>query len=92
MLFNRRGLLLALGLLVPFSVIGCTTKADGDPEVQKHKGDLIEIYDLYTTYVKKNQRPPQKLADLTQKEQQTVAPGAASTPERRIHRHLGRGY
>jgi hypothetical protein len=73
---RRYGLiLLALVPLFVF-VLGCdkSQQQAGDTDLQARKSELNEIYNLYTLYVKINQKPPQRVTDLTQKEQQATSP------------------
>jgi hypothetical protein len=35
---------------------------------------LTEIYEMYSVYVKKNQKPPQQKSDLTQKSNESINP------------------
>jgi hypothetical protein len=72
---GRYGFVL-LALIPLFFVSGCGQQSGTISEEQRRKEDLAGIYDLYKLYAKKNQKPPAQLADLTQKEQRTSAPGA----------------
>ena len=45
-------------------VMGCGGNQAVEPEVQRHKGELTDIYNSYATYSKNNQRPPQKMSEI----------------------------
>lgn len=51
-----------VGLLV--SPLGCGKGKSVDPEVQRRTAELGEVYEMFTMYAKKNQRPPKQVADL----------------------------
>jgi hypothetical protein len=50
-------------LTIPLLALGCGKKAV-EPETQRRNSELAEIYDSYTMYAKKNQRPPKQVSDL----------------------------
>jgi hypothetical protein len=53
--------------------LGCgSAKQTGDPETMRKQAELGEIYDSYTMFAKKNQRPPKQISELMQKEYQAV--------------------
>lgn len=63
--------LLVVAALAP----GCGgNKADGDPEMARRKAELGQIYEVYSLYVKRSQRPPQQLSDLNQQDLQASYP------------------
>ena len=68
-----RSLLLCLATLALFAS-GCGKQNADDPDAQRNTNVLSEIFDMYTVYVKKNQKPPQRVADLTLKENQMISP------------------
>jgi len=76
--FGRNDFVLLALTLPPLLLVGCEKPQQSavDAEAQGRKSELSEIYLLYTLYTKTNQKPPQRVGDLTQKEQQATAPAA----------------
>lgn len=71
---SRRGLLSALTTL-SLLVAGCGKSPDaGNPDEQRYKSVLDELFAMYSGHVKTKQKPPQKASDLTQKDNQTIYP------------------
>jgi hypothetical protein len=69
----KKTAILAAFLVVSFSAAGCSKPPpDADPE----KAELNDLYDLYLTYLKQNQRPPKQLSDLNKPQYETISPGA----------------
>jgi hypothetical protein len=61
--------------VVPFLAGGCGgDRSIGDPQEHRRKAELAEIYEIYTGYAKRNQRPPRQWSDLNQAEFQGVYP------------------
>jgi hypothetical protein len=63
----------------PLVAAGCGSKGGdaNDPDVMRRRADLSDIFDMYTMFIKRNQKPPQRVADLAQKNNQTLTPMAA---------------
>ena len=78
-MFRSRNSLILLALTaLPLLALGCGKSQDaGDPDVERHKNVLTELFEMYSVYAKKNQKPPQRVADLTQKDNQTIHPAGA---------------
>jgi hypothetical protein len=75
MTFTRKTALLLPILALSVLIVGCGgNQAREDPETVRRKNELGQIYDLCMGYLKTNQRPPAKLADLNQKHLQTLYP------------------
>jgi hypothetical protein len=62
-------------LLMTVSVLvaGCSKSVE---EASPEKARLTEIYELYTSYVKRNQAPPKEFADLNVRSYSEIYPGA----------------
>ena len=55
-------------LILSVLVVGCSGKpTEGDPDTLHREADLREIYDMYTMYAKRNERPPTQASDLLRK-------------------------
>jgi hypothetical protein len=67
----------ALACLLP----GCGGQSD-DPATLSRKNELLEIHEMYTSFVKRNQRPPQQLSDLTQKANEMISPAGTGALRR----------
>jgi hypothetical protein len=69
----KKTVILAAFLAGSFLAAGCSKPApDADPE----KANLNDLYDLYLTYLKQNQKAPKQLSDFTKPQYETISPGA----------------
>jgi hypothetical protein len=60
----RKTSILLVLLVGAVLVMGCGGNQAVEPEVQRHKSELNDIYTSYFMYSKRNQRPPQKMSDI----------------------------
>jgi hypothetical protein len=66
---------LCLGALLGAVTVGCSKQAaEVDPEVQRRKSELSEVYEIYMQFIKTNQRPPKQLSELNRTEYEGMAP------------------
>jgi hypothetical protein len=70
MSFAQKSLVL-LALPVLF-LPGCGKQNAEAPEVANRKHELTELYDMYSLYVKTNQEPPHRVADLATDANRTI--------------------
>jgi hypothetical protein len=75
MSFARKTLVLLALAALPFATLGCGSKTADDPKTLTRRNELVEIYDMYTLYAKRNGRPPRNAADLTKKVDQAHSAG-----------------
>jgi hypothetical protein len=61
-------------IAISFLPLGCSGKPSADPEMTRRNTDLGAVYEIYSQYVKANQRPPKQLSDLTQRQYQGIYP------------------
>lgn len=71
---SRRNPLFLFALIMPF--IGCGKTSSEDPELNPQKLDLTGIHELYASFMKVRQQPPQKSADLDTNENEIGYGGA----------------
>src|SRR5262249_39863980 len=69
--------------LLPIVVLSCLVagcgKADGDTPTDPSVGELGEIYEIYTAYLKVNEEPPTKFADIKKPEYEVPYPQGFQT-------------
>ena len=72
--FARKVPILFVFFAVPVLAVGCSGKKAAEGDVQRRDSELSEVYEMFATFTKHNQRPPKQLSDLNSKEFQGIYP------------------
>ena len=75
MRFVTTTLLLLLSAGLGVLLVGCSQKSEEtDPESQRRKSELSEVYAIYMQFIKTNQRSPKQLSEVNKSEYEGIAP------------------